>query len=385
MCPLNGIDGSMKKIMVIFGTRPEAIKLAPVIVEMRRHASICSRVCVTAQHRQMLDHVLRLFDIVPDIDLDLMQPDQTLAQLTAGVVLNVDLVLQRENPDMVLVQGDTTTVMAAAMAAFYRRIRVGHVEAGLRSGNLYSPFPEEMNRKVAGIIGNLHFAPTETAAKTLLREGVPAEGVFLTGNPVIDALHMVVGGPLPRIAGDLLLKAGVNGGSSDLKLILVTAHRRENFGERFESICQGLKTLVERNRDTVIIYPVHLNPNVQEPVYRILGDTERIVLTDPVEYDVLAHLMKASYLVLTDSGGIQEEAPALGKPVLVMRTETERPEGVEAGTAKLVGPFAETIVAETEILLRNEPAYRQMARAVNPYGDGHAAERIVEVLLAQGK
>jgi UDP-N-acetylglucosamine 2-epimerase (non-hydrolysing) len=373
----------MKKIMVIFGTRPEAIKLAPVIVEMRKHAGICCRVCVTAQHRQMLDHVLKLFAIEPDIDLDLMQPDQTLAQLTAGVIVGVDQVLQRENPDIVLVQGDTTTVMAAAMAAFYRRIRVGHVEAGLRSGNLFSPFPEEMNRKVAGIIGNLHFAPTETAAKALLSEGVPEQSVFLTGNPVIDALHMVVGGNSPRIAEQLLLKAGVNGGSGDLKLILVTAHRRENFGRRFEDICLGLRSLVERNSDVVIIYPVHLNPNVQEPVYRILGDAERIVLTDPVEYDVLAHLMKASYLVLTDSGGIQEEAPALGKPVLVMRTETERPEGVEAGTAKLVGPFAETIVAETEILLRDEPTYRQMARAVNPYGDGNAAKRIVEVLLSQ--
>lgn len=375
----------MKKVMVIFGTRPEAIKLAPVIGEMKKHPDLCSRVCVTAQHRQMLDHVLKLFNIEPDIDLDLMQPDQTLAQLTARVVLRVDEVLQRENPDLVLVQGDTTTVMAAAMAAFYRRISVGHVEAGLRSGNLYSPFPEEMNRRVAGIIGNLHFAPTKTAEKVLLGEGIPRESVFLTGNPVIDALNMVVGGSPPEAARDLLLRAGVNGRSGDPKLILVTAHRRENFGEPFESVCRGLKALVERNKDLVVIYPVHLNPNVQEPVYRILGDSERIVLTDPVEYDVLAHLMKASYLVLTDSGGIQEEAPALGKPVLVMRTETERPEGVEAGTAKLVGPVAEKIVAEAETLLRNEAAYRQMARAVNPYGDGHAAERIVEVLVSGRK
>jgi UDP-N-acetylglucosamine 2-epimerase (non-hydrolysing) len=373
----------MKKVMVIFGTRPEAIKLAPVIGEMKKHPGICSKVCVTAQHRQMLDHVLKLFGIEPDIDLDLMQPDQTLAQLTARVVLKVDEVLREENPDLVLVQGDTTTVMAAAMAAFYRRIRVGHVEAGLRSGNLYSPFPEEMNRRVAGIIGDLHFAPTKTAERVLLDEGVPRERVFLTGNPVIDALHMVVGGNPPEAARSLLLKAGLNGGTGDPKMILVTAHRRENFGERFESICRGLRALVDRNSDIVIIYPVHLNPNVQEPVYRILGGLERIVLTDPVEYDVLAHLMKASHLVLTDSGGIQEEAPSLGKPVLVMRTETERPEGVEAGTAKLVGPFAEKIVSETEILVKNDLAYRQMARAVNPYGDGHAAERIVEVLLTQ--
>lgn len=371
--------------MAIFGTRPEAIKLAPVIVEMRKHAGIFSRICVTAQHRQMLDHVLKLFEIKPDIDLALMQPDQTLAQLTARVIVNVDQVLQQEKPDIVLVQGDTTTVMAAAMAAFYRRIRVGHVEAGLRSGNLYSPFPEEMNRKIAGIIGNLHFAPTETAAKTLLREGVPEKEVFLTGNPVIDALHMVVDSPMPPVARALLLKAGLTGKDPQIKLILVTAHRRENFGERFEDICRGLKDLVERNSDVVIIYPVHLNPNVQEPVYRILGGSERILLTEPVEYDTLAHLMKASYLVLTDSGGIQEEAPALGKPVLVMRTETERPEGVEAGTAKLVGPFAQTIVVEAELLLRDERAYRQMARAVNPYGDGHAAERIVDILLSEGQ
>jgi UDP-N-acetylglucosamine 2-epimerase (non-hydrolysing) len=331
----------------------------------------------------MLDHVLKLFDIEPDIDLDIMRPDQTLAELTAKVIQKVDEVLRRETPDLVLVQGDTTTVMAAAMAAFYRRTPVGHVEAGLRSGNLYSPFPEEMNRRVAGIIGNLHFAPTKTAEKVLLDEGVPREMVFLTGNPVIDALHMVVGGPQPGKARNLLRRAGVNGGESDPRLILVTAHRRENFGERFENICGGIKTLVERNSDVVVIYPVHLNPNVQEPVYRILGGSERIILTDPVEYDVLAHLMRASCLVLTDSGGIQEEAPALGKPVLVMRTETERPEGIEAGTARLVGPFAEKIVSETETLLKDEAAYRQMARAVNPYGDGHAAERIVEVLLSR--
>jgi UDP-N-acetylglucosamine 2-epimerase (non-hydrolysing) len=372
----------MKKILTIFGTRPEAIKLAPIIVELRKHPEIDSRVCVTAQHRQMLDQVLNLFEIFPDIDLDIMRADQSLAEITARVVLEIDGVLRREAPDMVLVQGDTTTVMAAAMAAFYLGIRVGHVEAGLRSGNLHSPFPEEMNRRVAGIVCDLHFAPTRHAYEALLSEGAPKERVFLTGNPVIDALQMIVNRPVPDIARTLLRRIMGQAGTDAPKLILVTAHRRENFGQRFESLCTGLKTLAQRNEDVVIVYPVHLNPNVQGPVYHILGNVERVVLIEPVEYDVLAHLMKACYLVLTDSGGIQEEAPSLGKPVLVMRTETERPEGIEAGTAKLVGPFADRIVTETEALLRDSALYGNMARAVNPYGDGHASKRIVDVLLS---
>ena len=328
----------------------------------------------------MLDQVLNLFNIVPDVDLNIMTPGQTLAEITARVVLSIDQVLFEEQPNVILVQGDTTTVMAAALAAFYRRIRIGHVEAGLRSGDLYSPFPEEVNRRVASIVSALHFAPTDKAVEALRREGVREDRIFLTGNPVIDALQMIVSRPIPEEAKQLLEKAGVSGNGCDPKLILVTAHRRENFGERFESLCRGLKAVVKRNRDVVIIYPVHLNPNVQEPVYRILGGQERVILTKPVEYDVLAHLMKAAHIVLTDSGGIQEEAPSLGKPVLVMRTETERQEGVEAGTAKLVGPFKDHIVAETEILLRDEAAYERMARAINPYGDGHAAERIVDIL-----
>ena len=371
----------MKKILTIFGTRPEAIKLAPIIQRLKAGGSrLKATICVTAQHREMLDQVLGLFAIEPDIDLDLMQPGQTLAEITARVVLGIDQVLLKEQPDIILVQGDTTTVMAAALAAFYRRIRIGHVEAGLRSGNLYSPFPEEVNRRVTGIVSALHFAPTDTAVQALRREGVREDRIFLTGNPVIDALQMIVSRPIPEEAKQLLEKAGVSGNGCDPKLILVTAHRRENFGERFESLCRGLKAVVKRNRDVVIIYPVHLNPNVQEPVYRILGGQERVILTKPVEYDVLAHLMKAAHIVLTDSGGIQEEAPSLGKPVLVMRTETERPEGVEAGTAKLVGPFEDHIVGETEILLRDEGAYEQMAKAINPYGDGHAAERIVDII-----
>lgn len=370
----------MKKILAIFGTRPEAIKLAPILVELKKYTEVQSRICVTSQHRQMLDQVLCLFDIVPDIDLDIMTPGQTLAEITARVVLGIDQVLLQEQPDVILVQGDTTTVMAAALSAFYRRIRIGHVEAGLRSDNLYSPFPEEMNRRMASMVSSFHFAPTETAAQALRREGVEEKQIFLTGNTVIDALFMILGKPMAGEAKTLLQRAGIKGDGCDPKLILVTAHRRENFGERFESVCQGLSSLAERNKDVVIIYPVHSNPNVQEPVYRLLGDRERIILTDPVEYDVLSCLMSACYLVLTDSGGIQEEAPSLGKPVLVMRTETERPEGIEQGTAKLVGPFEDRIVSETEILLRDETAYKRMAKAINPYGDGHAAERIVDIL-----
>ena len=372
------------KLLTIFGTRPEAIKLAPVIRELNKHADIESQICVTAQHREMLDQVLNLFHIEPDIDLDLMVPGQSLPELTTRVLMRVTKVLEKEKPDLILIQGDTTTVMAASMAAFYQGIRVGHVEAGLRSGNLLSPFPEEMNRKVATAVSSLHFAPTRRAYDTLIREGVPKEQIFLTGNPVIDALGMILEMPAPGRAKEILDLAGINGKMDNPRLILVTAHRRENLGRPFESICMGLKELAERNLDVVIIYPVHLNPNVQEPVYRILGRRDRIFLTEPVPYDVMVHLMKASYLVLTDSGGIQEEAPSLGKPVLVMRTETERPEGIEAGTAKLVGPFKDRIVEETEKLLHDEAEYTRMAKAVNPYGDGHAAERIVKAILKEG-
>ncbi len=373
----------MLNILSIFGTRPEAIKLAPVVLELHKHpGKFRSRVCVTAQHRQMLDQVLGLFGIRPDVDLNLMEAGQSLSDLTARVVAQVSNVLDRERLDAVLIQGDTTTVMAAALAAFYHKIPVGHVEAGLRSHDRYSPFPEEVNRRIASVLSTYHFAPTETARQALLREGVPDKSIFVTGNTVIDALHMIVRRPCPNLAASLLARASANGAGDPCRLILVTAHRRENFGQRFESICLGLRSLAQRNPDIAILYPVHLNPNVREPVYRILGGVERVILTEPVEYDVMVHLMNAAYLVLTDSGGIQEEAPALGKPVLVMRTETERPEAVEAGTAKLIGPYAEHIVAETERLLRDQAAYRQMAQAVSPYGDGHAAERIVQVLAS---
>ena len=372
----------MKKILTVFGTRPEAIKLAPVILELEKKTDVQTRVCVTAQHRQMLDQVLALFGIVPDVDLDLMMPDQTLAELTGRVINRLDQVFNAERPDIVLIQGDTTTVMAAAMAAFYNKIPVGHVEAGLRSNNLYSPFPEEMNRRVVSIFARFHFAPTENAKDALLREQVPEERIFVTGNTVIDALNMILQKPMPSVVREILNRAEINENGDNRKMILVTAHRRENFGEEFESICQGLKRLVERNPDVVIVYPVHLNPNVQQPVKRVLQGQERVLLVEPVEYDAMAHLMNTASVILTDSGGIQEEAPTLGKPVLVMRVETERPEGVEAGTARLVGPYAERIIEETERLLYDKTAYEEMAVAVSPYGDGRAAQRIVQTLLS---
>lgn len=370
----------MKKIMVVFGTRPEAIKLAPIILELKKRPNVETTICVTAQHRQMLDQVLGLFNLKPDIDLDIMQLQQTLPQLTSRVLTGMDQILAEHKPDIIIIQGDTTTVMATAMAAFYRQIEVGHVEAGLRSGNLNSPFPEEMNRRVATIFSSLHFAPTVAARDALLKEGIERSRVFLTGNPVIDALRLIIKQPRPEKASQLLERAGLTEAGSDKKLILVTAHRRENFGARFRNICEGLKSVVTRNGNVAIIYPVHLNPNVQEPVYDILGDVDRVILTEPLTYDVLAHLMKAAYMVLTDSGGIQEEAPSLGKPVLVMRTETERPEGVQAGTAKLVGPFAENILRETENLLLHQDQYLRMSRSINPYGDGKAALRIADAL-----
>ncbi len=372
----------MKKVFIVFGTRPEAIKLAPVILELKKYPGVQTKVCVTAQHRQMLDQVLGLFAIIPDIDLDLMKPNQTLSELTGRVVDSIDRVIKKEQPDVVLIQGDTTTVMAAALAAFYNKIPVGHIEAGLRSNDIYSPFPEEMNRRVTSILSNYHFAPTEKAKEALLGEGISGERIYVTGNTVIDALHMILKKPVPIVVKEILDGVGISDNVNERKMILVTAHRRENFGERFKSICRGVMQLVERNPDIVIVYPVHPNPNVQEPASRILGGLDRIFLIEPIEYDSMAHLMNAASIILTDSGGVQEEAPSLGKPVLVMRTETERPEGIEAGTAKLVGPYADRIVMETERLLYDKAAYNEMARAINPYGDGKAAKRIVETLLS---
>ena len=368
------------KILSVFGTRPEAVKMAPVIRELAQTPNIASRVCVTAQHRQMLDQVLNLFNIKPDYDLDLMREDQSLAELSAAIFTQLDPILFDFKPDWVLVQGDTTTVAITALLAYYRRIRVGHVEAGLRTNDKWQPFPEEINRRVAGVIADLHFAPTEWTKQNLLREGVSEKAIAITGNPVIDALQFVAKRPEPEEVTKLIHELGIGNRESGKKLILVTAHRRENFGQPLEGICNALKELALRG-DVEIVYPVHLNPNVQEPVYRILKNVNHITLLPPLDYLPLVGLMKRSTLILTDSGGIQEEAPALGIPVLVLREVTERPEGIEAGTLKIVGTATQRIVEAARQLLEDESAYRAMARAANPFGDGHAAQNIVRVLL----
>jgi UDP-N-acetylglucosamine 2-epimerase (non-hydrolysing) len=366
------------RVLSVFGTRPEAVKMAPVVRELKRTPGIDSFVCVTAQHRRMLDQVLDLFSITPDVDLDLMREDQSLSQLSASIFSNLEPVLTEYRPDWVLVQGDTTTVAITALLAYYHRIKVGHVEAGLRTHDKWQPFPEEINRRVAGVAADLHFAPTEWARNNLLREGVAEAQIALTGNPVIDALQVVAAQPEPGSVSSLLKQLSIipNG----KMLVLVTAHRRENFGGPLENICLALKQLASRG-DLEIVYPVHLNPNVQEPVYRLLESVPHITLLPPLDYLPLVHLMKRAALVLTDSGGIQEEAPAFGIPVLVMREVTERPEGVQAGTLKLVGTDSRRIVEQATLLLDNSAEYSKMAKAVNPFGDGHAAEKIVQALL----
>lgn len=385
----------MLRVLCIFGTRPEAIKMAPVVRELAKYPDrIECAVCVTAQHREMLDQTLDLFGIVPDIDLDLMQPEQALPDLTARVVTAISEVLFRVKPNLVLVQGDTTTVMATALAAFYQHIPVGHVEAGLRTHNRYAPFPEEINRRLTSVLATYHFAPTQSAVNSLLAEGVPKECIYLTGNPVIDALLWAVKLPPSALTRAVLCSLGLSkkrdedsGGpdhtpSGPLNpLILVTAHRRENFGQPLESICKALQALVERNSEIQVVYPVHYNPRVRETAHRIIHGHPRIHLLDPLPYETFAHLMKVSYLILTDSGGIQEEAPALGKPVLVLREVTERPEAVEAGAVKVIGTDSNRIVSEVERLVYDEEGYRRMASSVNPYGDGHAAEQIVQTIL----
>jgi UDP-N-acetylglucosamine 2-epimerase (non-hydrolysing) len=366
----------MIKVLSIIGTRPEAIKMAPVVIELENHSDqIRSLVCVTAQHREMLDQVLDLFKIKPDYDLDLMRAEQSLSDLTARVFTALEPILKQEKPDWVLVQGDTTTVMAASLVAFYHRVKVGHVEAGLRTFDKWQPFPEEINRKVADAVADLHFAPTKTSRDNLLQEGIEPKKIFITGNPVIDALQLAAEMPYDLDSG--LLK--------DIpwkkRILLVTAHRRENLGKPLENICNALLELIQKHSDIHVVYPVHLNPQVRDPVYQLLGDQEGITLLPPLEYLPMVMLMKRSYLVLTDSGGIQEEAPGLGKPVLVLRAVTERPEAVKAGTVRLVGTDRPQIIQETEKLLTDEPLYRKMSKAKNPYGDGKAAERIVEKLL----
>jgi UDP-N-acetylglucosamine 2-epimerase (non-hydrolysing) len=382
----------MTKVLSIFGTRPEAIKMAPVIKELEKYPDrFQSVVCVTAQHRQMLDLILNLFDIVPDFDLDLMQPEQDLFDITTNVLNGLKPVLKEVRPDLVLVHGDTTTTMAASLAAFYAKIPVGHVEAGLRTGNKLAPFPEEVNRRVTSVVADLHFAPTETAKQNLLCEGVPAESIHVTGNTVIDALLMSVNkikdeNLEEQIKKDLvgrfplLEKVLSHHESITTRLVLVTGHRRENFGEGFENICRALKEIADRYDDVEIIYPVHLNPNVQEPVYRILADHTRIHLVEPLGYLPFVYIMDKSYLIITDSGGVQEEAPSLGKPVLVIRETTERPEALDAGTVRLVGAKASRLVTESIRLLDDSKAYESMARAHNPFGDGNAGVKIIEVL-----
>lgn len=365
-----------KTIFLIFGTRPEAIKFAPLVQELRSNTLYRVRVCITSQHKEMLQQVLSFFKIEPDIDLDVMQPNQDLQTLTATILARLSPVLQAERPDLVLVQGDTTTAFAAALAAFYAKIPIGHLEAGLRSGDVYSPFPEEMNRKLTGAMANLHFAPTPRALENLKREGIE-QHTYLTGNTVVDALFA---GLQLLEQNQTELAAAFPFLNSNRRMILVTGHRRESFGEGFTQICTALRTIALKYPDVEIVYPVHLNPHVQEPVYRLLGDVHRIHLLPPVSYEQMLYLLQHCYLVLTDSGGIQEEAPSLGKPVIVMRDVTERVEGVEAGTAVLAGTSAERIIAHASSLLENESTYQQMARSVNPYGDGTTCRQIATII-----
>ncbi|PTR13966.1 UDP-N-acetylglucosamine 2-epimerase [Nitrosospira sp. Nsp2] len=359
-----------RKILCVVGTRPEAIKMAPVILALKEHPGIQCRVLATAQHRDLLDQVLRAFEIEPDIDLDIMQHNQALTALTARLLLALGNVLQAEKPDAVLAQGDTTTVMTVALASFYHKIPFGHVEAGLRTWNMANPFPEEMNRIVTGRLTKWHFAPTASARNNLLKEGIANGDIFVTGNTVIDALLSVANRKTP-------LPFELDRGK---RLILVTAHRRENFGEPFQQICKAVLTLAESGKDLQIVYPVHPNPNVYETAHKILGNHPRITLCEPLDYLPFVAAMKHAFLILSDSGGVQEEAPALGTPVLVLRDETERPEAVAEGVAKLVGADHDRIVRETQHLLDDSAAYKRMARGVSPYGDGRAAHRITSVL-----
>tara|TARA_B000000441_G_C21719003_1_gene337814 strand:- start:231 stop:1361 length:1131 start_codon:yes stop_codon:yes gene_type:complete len=374
----------MKKILVVFGTRPEAIKMAPIIQKLKKEEDCYeTRVCVTAQHREMLDQVLDLFKINPDYDLNIMQPDQDLDEVASKILIKLKSVLDDFLPDLVLVHGDTITTFAASLSAYLKKIKVGHVEAGLRTGDLFSPWPEEGNRKLTSILTDYHFAPTALSKKNLLDEGIDESKIFITGNSVIDALQITVN----RIENDKKLKSQIEkrvekSGFVNLssKFILVTGHRRENFGQGMLNICESLKVLAKNNLDINFLYPVHLNPNVRKPVNDLLSDISNIKIVEPFEYEEFVYLMSKSYLILTDSGGIQEEAPSLGKPVLVMRNKTERPEAIEAGTVKLVGSDKDKIVKEVQKLLDNYEEYQKMCKAINPYGDGKTSKRIIEIL-----
>ncbi len=373
------------RVLTVFGTRPEAIKMAPVVLGLQQAEGIESLVCVTAQHRQMLDQVLDLFEITPDYDLNIMKHGQDLYDVTSGALLGMRDVLKDCKPDVVLVHGDTTTCFAASLAAFYEQIKIGHVEAGLRTGDMTAPFPEEGNRSLVGRITNYHFAPTEGSRQNLLKENIADKSITVTGNTVIDALLMVRDkvNQLPdehwkKQFGESLYKKIID---RQRKLILITGHRRENFGQGFVELCNAIKTLADKHSDWDLIYPVHLNPNVQKPVNEILSETENVFLIDPQDYAPFVWLMDKSDLILTDSGGIQEEGPSLGKPVLVMRDVTERPEAVDAGTVKLVGTNKEKIISNVEKVLLNETEYQKMSKAHNPYGDGKAVSRIIDYLV----
>ncbi|EPI3548272.1 UDP-N-acetylglucosamine 2-epimerase (non-hydrolyzing) [Vibrio vulnificus] len=373
---------SKKKVLTVFGTRPEAIKMAPLVHALAADERFEAKCCVTAQHREMLDQVLELFEITPDYDLNLMKAGQTLNEVTARILLELKPVLQEFKPDVVLVHGDTATTFAASLAAYYEQIAVGHVEAGLRTGNIYSPWPEEANRKLTGVLTKYHFAPTETSQQNLLQENYSEENIFVTGNTVIDALLMVK----EKIEQDADLKATLAAQfpylDENKKLILVTGHRRESFGGGFERICEALAKTAKQHPEVQILYPMHLNPNVREPVNRILGNVENVLLIEPQQYLPFIYLMDRAHIILTDSGGIQEEAPSLGKPVLVMRDTTERPEAVAAGTVKLVGTDVEKIVSNLNTLLTDSEAYQAMSFAHNPYGDGFACQVIMKILLS---
>ena len=385
-----------RKILLVFGTRPEAIKLCPLVRAFEEYSGFFeSRVCVTAQHREMLDQVLELFEVVPDHDLDLMKPGQDLGQITGNIINGVQKILQDCSPDFVLVQGDTTTAFASALSAYYQKIPVGHIEAGLRTGNIYSPWPEEINRCMVSQIAQVHFAPTQKSRQNLLKEGHTEENIVVTGNTVIDALFWV----LERIKNNDSLRRRVmerlidSFGQSTIslesihtkkrRLVLITGHRRENFGQGFLNICTALKRLAVKNPDMDLVYPVHLNPNVQQPVYEILKGVSNIHLIDPLEYESFVYMMSLSTLILTDSGGVQEEAPSLGKPVLVMRDTTERPEAVEAGTVKLIGTDPQIIYQESMKLIHDPVEYEKMARAHNPYGNGTACQQIVDFIQGE--
>ena len=371
----------MKKILTVFGTRPEAIKMAPLVHALLEDSRFNSKVCVTAQHREMLDQVLDLFEIKPDYDLNIMKAGQTLNDVTTSILVGLKPILEDYKPDVILVHGDTATTFAASLAAYYLKIKIGHVEAGLRTGNIYSPWPEEANRKLTGAIANYHFAPTKGSKLNLLKEGIQESEITVTGNTVIDALFWV----RKKLKKDssLLKSLSANYDYLDVnkKLILVTGHRRESFGSGFEKICEALRQIATNNPDVQVLYPVHLNPNVQEPVNRLLNDLNNVFLIEPQNYLPFCYLMDRASIILTDSGGIQEEAPSIGKPVLVMRETTERPEAVDAGTVRLVGTNVNLIVNQVDLLLKSTDEYQKMSKAHNPYGDGFACGRILEFLL----